>query len=423
MRIAPGILFALFSRVGWPMQQTAAVTLTLSFLFCQAAQAQQTQPPYPQASPPSQQQPDPQQAPPPYPQSAPPASQTPPEAGGPSGDNGAIAIPKKKEKEVVPPAPPEPKVKNPPGLQNYSLRVNVPLVNVDVGVILEKTHQFVPNLQQDNFRVYEDGVAQTITSFHRIQAPITAVLLVEFAANSYAFIYDMENAAYTFAQQLKPDDYVAVVTYDMHTQILTDFTQNKQLVYQALNSLTIPTWQETNLFDALYETLDRLTRIDGRKYVVLISSGRDTFSKINLDKVLQKIKETPNVTIFSVGTGQTARIMADARGMMGPIHQLDYLQADNQLSTFARMTGGMAFFPRFEGEMPDIFHQINDSIRNQYVLSYTPTNTKQDGTYRKLRVELVDNEGHPLRMQDEKHKPLKYDVTSRDGYRAKQPVQ
>lgn len=397
------------------IRQIFASMALLSLVFCQsAAPAQQQQPPQSQ-----QQQTQPNQ------QGQQPQDQASPDAGGPGGDSGSIAIPKKKESETAPPPPPppEPKVKNPPGLQNFSLRVDVPVVNVDVGVILEKTHQFVPNLQKDNFKVYEDGVAQDITSFQRIQAPITAVLLVEFAANSYAFIYDMRNAAYTFAQQLKPDDYIAVVTYDMHTQILSDFTQDKRLIYQSLNSLTIPTWHETNLFDALYTTLDRISRVEGRKYVVLISSGRDTFSKINLDKVLQKIKATPNVTIFSVGTGQTARIMADGAGMMGPVRNLDYLQADNQMSTFARMTGGQAFFPRFVGEMPDIFHQINDSIRNQYVLSYHPSNVKQDGTYRKLRVELVDNEGHPLRMQDEKHKPLKYDIIARDGYRAKQEVE
>jgi VWFA-related protein len=397
------------------VRQIFASLALLSLVFCQSVAPAQQQPQQQPQQKPQQTQPN-QQGHQPEDQSA-------PDAGGPGGDNGAIAIPKKKEKEEAPPPPPEPKVKNPPGLQNFSLRVDVPVVNVDVGVILEKTHQFVPSLQKENFRVYEDGNAQEITSFQRIQAPITAVLVVEFAANSYAFIYDMKNAAYTFAQQLRPDDYIAVVTYDMHTQILTDFTQDKRLVYESLNSLTIPTWHETNLFDAVYQTLDRLTRVEGRKYVVLISSGRDTFSKINLDKVLQKIKATPNVTIFSIGTGQTARIMADGAGAMGPIRNLDYLQADNQMTTFARMTGGQAFFPRFVGEMPDIFHQINDSIRNQYVLSYHPTNTKQDGTYRKLRVELVDNEGHPLRMQDEKHKPLKYDVIARDGYRAKQEVE
>jgi VWFA-related protein len=355
--------------------------------------------------------------------SPPDQDQTMPADGGPGGDNGAIALPKKKDQPPPPPAPVAPIVKNPPELSNYSLRVNVPVVNVDVGVILEKTHEFVPNLKQDNFRIFEDGQPQAITHFSRIQAPITAVLLTEFAATNWNFIYDMRNAAAVFAQQLRPDDYVAVVTYDMHTQVLTDFTQNKQLIAEALNSLTIPTWRETNLFDALYETLDRLSRVDGRKYIILISSGRDTFSKLTLDKVLQKIKATPNVTIFCIGTGQLARIMADGRGMMGGIQQMDYLQADNQLNTFARMTGGESFFPRFEGEMPDDFHEINNSIRNQYVLTYTPTDQKQDGTYRKIEVELVDAEGHPLRMENEKHKELRYDVIARDGYRAKLPVQ
>ncbi len=382
----------------------------------------QTPSDFPQATPVPPAQP---QQKPPQQQTQPPAPQPDqqPDAGGPTGDNGSIALPKKKQKEDIPPPPPPQTVKNPPGLNNYSLRVDVPIVTLDVGVVLEKTHQFVPNLQKKNFRVYEDGVPQEVTGFQRIQAPITAVLLVEFAANSWWFINDMEHAAYTFAQQLRPDDYVAVMTYDMHTQILTDFTQDKRLVYSSLNSLQIPTWHETNLFDALYEALDRLSRVDGRKYVVLISSGRDTFSKITLDKILNKVKATPNVTIFSVGTGQTARMMADAAGGLGSMRNLDYLQADNQMSTFARMTGGMAFFPRFEGEMPDIFHQINESIRNQYAITYKPTNQKQDGTYRKIRVELVDDEGHPLRMQDEKHKPLKYDIITRDGYRAKQQVE
>ena len=346
--------------------------------------------------------------------------QTAPEQGGPTGDNGAIAIPKKPEAAPAPPPPPESKPKNPPGMGNFSIRVDVPVVTVDVGVILEKTHQFVPGLKEENFRVFEDGKPQEITHFQQIKAPITAVLLVEFASNSWWFIQDMENAAYSFAQQLREDDYVAVVDYDFHTNILTDFTQDKRVVYNALSSLQIPTWHETNLFDALYTTLDRLSRIEGRKYIILVGSGRDTFSKITLDKTLQKIKETPNVTIFSIGTGQYIRLLTNADS--GGPRSLDYLQADNQMTSFARMTGGMSFFPRFPAEMPEDFAVINESIRNQYVLTYTPTNPKQDGTYRKLHVELVDDEGHPLKMQDEKHKALKYDIIARDGYKAKQEV-
>jgi VWFA-related protein len=346
--------------------------------------------------------------------------QTAPEAGGPGSDNGPIAIPKKTA--PAPPPPPEPTVKNPPGLNNYSLRVDVPVVNVDVGVVTEKTHQFIPNLKEDNFRVYEDGVPQQIVSFHQVKAPITAVLLVEFAANSYNFIWDMWNAAYSFTQQLRPDDYIAVVTYDMHTTILTDFTQNKMLIQQAVQSLQIPTWHETNLFDAVYETLDRLSRIDGRKYIILVSSGVDTFSKITLDKCLQKIKSTPDVTIFSIATGG-AGYMGGGNFASGRMNSIEMLQAQNQLQSFARMTGGMYFEPRFDAEFPDIFSDINNSIRNQYQITYRPTNAKMDGSYRRIRIELVDNEGHPLRMQDQKHHSVKYDVVARDGYKAKQQVE
>ena len=298
------------------------------------------------------------------------------------------------------------------------------MVNIDANVILDKTHQFVPGLQANNFLVLEDGVPQTLTSVRVAQTPITAVMLLEFAANSYYLINDMRNASYYFFRSLRKDDYVAVVTYDMHTHILTDFTNNKDTVAEALQSLIIPTWSETNLFDALYETLDRTSRIEGRKYIILISSGRDTFSKLTLDKILAKVKSTPNVTIFSIGTGALINEMRSGAGGMGSsIRQMDYLQAQNQLNTFASMTGGMSFSPLFQGALPDVFAQINDSIRNQYILTYRPTNNKNDGSYRHVKVLLVDNEGHPLRMQDEKGKPQKYSVIARDGYNAKLPVE
>jgi hypothetical protein len=116
--------------------------------------------------------------------------------------------------------------------------------------------------------------------------------------------------------------------------------------------------------------------------------------------------------------------MTEGRGGMGgSMRDMDYLQADNEMKTFAQLTGGMSFFPRFAGEMPDIFSTINQNIRSKYELVYHPSNPKQDGTYRKLRVELVDGEGKPLRIQDEKQKPLKYDIITRDGYRARQEVE
>jgi len=349
-----------------------------------------------------------------------------PDSGGPGADSGVIVLPKKKEntEDVPPPAPAAPKLKNPEGMPTYSLRVEVPEVTVDVGVLLEKTHQFVPGLKPGNFRVYEDGVQQKVAVFKRVEAPITALLLCEFASTNYNFIYDMRNAAFSFAQQLRPQDYVAMMTFDMRTQIVSDFTQDKNQLYQAINSMRIPGFSERNLFDAIYEAEDRLSRIEGRKYIILIASGRDTFSKITFDKIMQKVKATPDITIFAVSTGGAMRAMTEGRGgMNSAMRDMDYLQADNEMKTFASMTGGMWFAPRFVGEMPDIFSTINQNIRSKYQLVYHPTNPKQDGTYRKLRVELVDDEGQPLHIQDEKHKPLKYDVIARDGYRARQEVE
>ncbi len=353
------------------------------------------------------------------PTTTPPA--TAPDEQGPTTDNGPLIIKKKKdEPDAPPPAPAEPKVKNPDGA-TYSMRVDVPIVSLNVNVILDKTHQFVPGLKPANFLVLEDGVEQQVQTVRMTQTPITAVMLLEFASTSWSAIRDMQYSSAAFYHSLRPDDYVAVITYDMHTHILTDFTNNKDVVADSLRSLVIPGFSETNVFDALYETLDRTSRIEGRKYIILIGSGRDTFSKLTLDKILAKVKATPNVTIFSIGTGALAAEMRD--GMGGGLGRMNVLQAQNQLQTFAKMTGGMYFYPMFQGALPDIFAQINDSIRNQYVLTYRPTNTKNDGTYRKIKVLLVDNEGKPLQMQDEKQKPLKYSVIARDGYNAKRPVE
>ncbi|HEY9127241.1 MAG TPA: VWA domain-containing protein [Acidobacteriaceae bacterium] len=351
-----------------------------------------------------------------------------PDSGGPSNDQGPIAVPKKKpspDDNVPPPvAPAAPKIKAPQGMPPVTLNVEVPEVTVDVGVLLEKTHQFVPGLKPANFRVYEDGQEQKVIGFKRVEAPITALMICEFAATNYYNIYDMRNAAFSFVSQLRPQDYVALMTFDLRTQIVTDFTQDKRELMQDVNQLRIPGFSERNLFDALYEGLDRVSRIDGQKYIIVIASGRDTFSKLTLDKMLDKIRKTPDVTIFTISTGGLVRAMTEGRGGFNQqLRDMDNLQADNQMRTFANMTGGMSFQPRFVTETPDDFRVINEAIRSKYEIIYHPSNAKQDGTYRRIKVELVDDEGHPLKMQDEKHKPLKYALVVRDGYRAKQVVE
>jgi VWFA-related protein len=344
--------------------------------------------------------------------------ETPPEAGGPQNDVGPYVIPKKKD-EPPPPAPEKPKkIENMP---DYSIKVDVPIVNLDV-LVTSKDGQTIPGLTKENFKIMEDGQPQKIATFNQTQAPITAVLLIEFATN-YAYMYDALNASYTFASGLNKDDWVAVVSYDMKPQIMVDFTQDKRAIMGALNMLRMPGFSERNLFDALYDTIDRCDRIDGKKYIILVSSGRDTFSKLNLDQITKKIKATKDITIYAVSIGWQWRELMAARGYAGSIAQIDWLQADNQLNTFTHLTGGRAFFPRFQGELPEIFHDVAADIRNQYSISYHPTNPKLDGTYRKLKVELQAPDGGALKVHDQKGKDVKYIVYTREGYTAKHTVE
>src|SRR5260221_10414492 len=202
----------------------------------------------------------------------------PAEAGGPTDNVGPYAIPKKKIEDAPPPPPPV-APKQLENIPDYSLKVNVPLVSVDV-LVTTKDGQFMPGLKKDNFRITEDGVPQAVSKFSVSEAPVTAVLLIEFASTNYWFVRDALEASYSFANSLKKDDWVAVTYYDMQPHILVDFTQDKKAVYGALNQLRIPGFAETNLFDALYDTLDRLDHVEGKKYVILVTTGIDTFSKL-----------------------------------------------------------------------------------------------------------------------------------------------
>src|SRR5580693_8915187 len=301
----------------------------------------------------------------------------PPEAGGPQNDVGPYAIPKKREEP--PPPPPPAKPKKVEGMPDYSIKADVSLVNVDV-LVTTKDGQFIPGLKKDNFRVMEDGVQQSVVDFDISQAPITAVLLVEFASTNYDFMVEALNASYSFANTLKKDDWVAVISYDMKPQILADFTQDKRAVQAALNQLRMPGFSETNLFDALFDTLDRIDRIEGKKYIILVTTGYDSFSKLTLDQIIKKVKSTKDVTIYVVSVGFAAREYCEVhrcqtRGLAIHTNELDYLQADNEVKTFASLTGGRAYFPRFQGELPGIFSDIASDIRNQYSISYHPSNT------------------------------------------------
>jgi VWFA-related protein len=306
----------------------------------------------------------------------------------------------------------EPQAPQPSQTPGFSISVTVPVVPVDV-VVTDNNGNFLTGLKKENFRLTEDGAAQTITNFAPSDAPITIVLLLEFSRLGYQFFtYNARNWSAAFLSNLKPNDWVALETFNMRSNVDVDFTHNRDDIMQGLYQLIFPPFSESNLFDALGDVLDRMKDVKGKKSVLVLASGIDTFSKTTLDQVMKRIRET-DATIFTVGVGEQLFIN-QSPGAFG--EQMTYLQAQNQLKTFAAMTGGRSWLPRFDGEIPAIMQDVAASLRNQYTMAYSPSNGTLDGKYRKITVELVAPDGGPLTVTDQKGKKVKFQVYARQGY-------
>jgi VWFA-related protein len=317
------------------------------------------------------------------------------------------------------PAPPAaPTTAQQPPQAGVTIAVDVPIVTLEV-VATTQRGDISPGLKKENFRILDDGVPQTITNFAPTDAPITMVLLLEFSNDRWGgiFTYLSKYWSQSLFPNLQQKDWIALETFDMKTRIEVDFTQNKDEVLNGIYRLYFPGFSESNIFDALLETVDRLKDVKGKKSIVVLASGVDTFSKHTLDQTMKQLRQS-DVTIFCIGLGRVFQNFADSRGGMGNMARMNFLQAENQLKTFSQETGGFAWFPQFQGEMPDVFRNVAAFLRHQYSLSYSPTAGAKDGKFHKLKVELVAPDGGPLSVVDQKGKKQKFQVYAREGYQA-----
>ena len=340
---------------------------------------------------------------------------TPPFSGGGASDNTATISGDKIPSKLSPKA-----TRDSDAETDVSFKAETNLVSVDVSV-LDPNGNPIPNLPRGYFRILEDNVPQTLQQFGVTEAPMTVAMVIEFSARFQAYYStgwgETLNASYGFLQTLKPDDYVAIIAYDMRSTILSDFTNDRSKTMEAMQRMRIPGFSESNMFDAITDTADRMSKIEGRRAILLITSGIDTFSKLTYDKTRKALQEA-GVPVYALSILQAARA-ASGDG------DISFLQGDNELRTFAKETGGQAFFPRFQGEIPNIFRNISQSLRNQYTLTYSPNNQARDGKFRKLTVQLVNPQtGDPLKMTDEKTKKnIKYTIVAKSGYLAPRAVE
>jgi len=321
------------------------------------------------------------------------------------------------------PIPPPPNHRVPQGPSGQAgqkipgpvISVETALVSLDV-LVTDEDGLVLAGLKKENFRVLDEGKPQTITHFEPTGAPITIVLLMEYSGSAYDyFAYKAASWGSTFLNHLEPKDYLALVTYDIKPTVRVDFTRNRVAVQDSLSTLSYPQFHEANLFDALIDTLARLKRVKGKASILLVSTGANTMSQSTLDDTRRRIKES-DATIFSVGVAEAEYQSATSRLSGGS--SLSYLQAKNQLQTFAKLTGGTAWFPRFEGEIPDIFRSVAAFLRSQYRIGFSPANLEHDGKYHKLKVEIVRPDGSPLIVTNPKGKRQKPEVYTREGYTA-----
>lgn len=341
-------------------------------------------------------------------------------SSGPKPNVGeTVVIPKKTQPAPAQPAEGKHEKINPNDV--YTLSTTTDLVNVEV-LVATDGGQPIGTLGKVNFRVYDDDVPQTISNFGISKSPMTVAMLIEFSNKFWGFLYLALRDSYEFLNYMQPQDWVAVIDFDMQQHILADFTHDRNEVRAALDQMRFPEFSEVNMYDSLAFTLDRMKDIQGRKAILLVGTGCDTFSKLNYGDILKIVKASDTavypVSIFEFLTVRYGEYIPCGPGTGGFGMSLNSLQARNAFQTIAKYSGGQAYFPRFEGELPGIYEQIAGQLRNQYSIGFIPTNPSKDGRFHKLKVDVVDAQGQPLKIVDQKGKKVKYRVVSRVGYYA-----
>jgi VWFA-related protein len=300
-------------------------------------------------------------------------------------------------------------------LQEPQIKLGTLVVNVPVVVIDKKTGAIYQELKPENFQLFEDKVKQEITHFAPIASAINLVLVLENnrrlrevdRGDNQPLIDDVITAASVFVTRfVVKGDYVAIVSFDMKPEVITDFTDHVGQLRQGVAEVTrnITAFSESNLYDALLFALiggeDRegteytgLAQVEGRNAVLLIATGSDTFSRVTYDHLL-KVTERAGVPIYAIGIGNLLYKRSDP--YLSPTASLSWLQAFNTLRSIAESSGGGYFPVTFESELPATLEGISALLHSQYSLGYTPSNTLAQGKRRKIELLVdVDGDGQP----------------------------
>jgi VWFA-related protein len=266
----------------------------------------------------------------------------------------------------------------------------VRLVNL-YAIVRDRKNRPVLDLQQDDFMLYEDGIPQTVSHFTSARVPLTVALLID-ASNSMnrsGKLRLARKAAVDFARAVNPDDQLLVLHFNDRLLGSTDPVSDRRQVEDSIEAIDAE--GGTALYDAIYRTSNLLAGHEGRRAIVLLSDGRDQALTENepgslhlFEEALEKAHRS-EAAIYAVGLGRRLDEELDLQRRRS---------LKDILETFARETGGRAYFPERAGQLSGIYKEIASDLKQQYGLGYTTSNSERDGRWRDITLKVRDPEMH-----------------------------
>jgi VWFA-related protein len=267
-----------------------------------------------------------------------------------------------------------------------AFRVGVDIVSLNV-TVTEGANRYVTDLDEAEFTIFEDGVKQDVTFFTRRQQPIALSLLLDSSASMEEKLETLQAAASNFVRRLRPNDMAQVIDFDSRVDVRQAFTGNQEELMAAINSTTAG--GSTSLHNAIYIALKELAKVRAvseddvrRQALVVFSDGEDTSSLVSFDEVLDLAKRS-ETSIYSIA------LRGDDTQTKG------FREAEYVMRTLAQQTGGQAFFPSRIEDLAGVYTQIADELASQYTIGYSSKNTRRDGAWRRIIVQVSRPNARP----------------------------
>jgi Ca-activated chloride channel homolog len=298
---------------------------------------------------------------------------------------------------LAPSSPPPPPGYKPPEVHGNQIRIGTELVVLHVTVADERG-QFVADLNEGNFKVFEQNVEQKISFFSSEDIPVTMGLVIDNSGSMREKREQVAAAAMTFVRTSNPQDEAFVVNFNDEYYLDTDgdFTSDQRNLSDALSR--IETRGSTALYDAVIGSLGHLKKgHKDKRVLLLVTDGDDDASQKSLEDTM-KAAESSNATIYAIGVFSED----DRQHEKGTVRH-----SKKVLKELADATGGQAYFPDNLDQVTPICEQVAREIRNQYTVGYYPTNTARDGSFRPVQLKVIPPNGRG-----------KLSVRTRTGYYA-----